>query len=60
MKILRKKATSENIVVNAIRISQKKKNKSELIIEKKFMKGEKVNEMSLDKVSSYKSKNGVI
>ena len=29
-------------------------------MEKKFMKWEKVNEMSLDKVSSYKSKNGVI
>ena len=49
------------MVVNAIKISKKMKNKSQLSVEKDIMKREKIIEISLDKVSvsSYKSKDGV-
>ena len=50
------------MVVNAITICQKIKNKSSLNIKKDVMKCKKINEQSFNNVSvsSYKSKNGLI
>ena len=50
------------MVMKAIKISHKMKNKSWLSIEKGITKSEKITERSLDNVSvsSYKSENGVV
>ena len=48
------------MIVNAVKIFQKMKNKGSLSIEKDIMKCEKINERSFNKVPRYKSKNEVV